>query len=1089
MRSTLLQYGLLSLLVIVISWVFGHELQTAFAWLHLPFGALIFQIIITLLFVSGWIAYAAYVLIRKYQSFMTRSPSQEEVEQRENFKQLDDLFATYRYELKKNRPWVFLLGEAQCGKTTLLANTGLSFNSITQQLGNKITPTHLIDWWIKDKVLFVDPAGRFALPKTNYQVEDNTWHYILRLTKRYHGAPLAHHVLLILDAETLLTADDEQLKELKLRFNRQAFSLSEASNSITIPASIIITKCDLLSGFKHYFESLTSDERKQPFGFSMETPKDGEPLMQKFDKQFNLLIAQINKELFWQLQHEQNLNKRNLIKDFPFQMEKISTSLQTFLAHFPWGKTLLLDSVYFTSATQAENSRAITTALSVRSSYLFSKKHSIPKSFFITRVFVKLIDIVKLGLQSSTAKAYSNWANFFLMSVAVGGMGFLWHLGYEEISRAIMLTQTNLIASTPVAQTTQPIPWLASLSNLKKSILELQKYHVEDFKWIGLTQGATLKQTIANAYQQELKQYFQPYLMSFLAKQIRDNLNKHPLALYQALKTYLMLTTPERFDAQAIQQWFNEQWHMQYPSDPSLQQQLEQHLSYIINRHSNWPRDDGLIKEAQASLRHIPPLEFAYLQLQEAYPSHLVAILPEYQKIKGIDLHKAKIPILYSQENFKKVYAEEIPKIINQLNQGNWVIGTDSGKTLDPKQKQNLIVELRGLYSRLYASQWRAVIPYISLTEPKNLSEAQNLINLLTNTKSKFHDLLRIVISNATANGEITDIDFTKEKSLAAISGFIFERDNYPLLKTQLAQLANYLKEISSAPNLLKASFEATATRFQNKGDNDPLTTLFNLQPSFPSPIEAWIKTIDQGSWRVLLKNSKNYLIAIWENIVAPDCEHLIVDHYPIYKNAKQQISIDDFTKFFGLNGTMQNFFQNYLQPFVNISGNYWTWNLLQNERLPIRQEVLEMFLRASLIQQMFFTADKNYPNLKFSLTPTFISSNANAFMLNIDGQVFVVHPGERNSQSFVWPGPNSGVASFQFSTNEKTSPSMTNNGPWAWFKLLDQINIQPTNNPRIFTLTFQSGNYTASFQLATDNLINPFLPGVMSQFRCPEDM
>jgi type VI secretion system protein ImpL len=58
--------------------------------------------------------------------------------------------------------------------------------------------------------------------------------------------------------------------------------------------------------------------------------------------------------------------------------------------------------------------------------------------------------------------------------------------------------------------------------------------------------------------------------------------------------------------------------------------------------------------------------------------------------------------------------------------------------------------------------------------------------------------------------------------------------------------------------------------------------------------------------------------------------------------------------------------------------------------------------------------------------------------------------------------------------------------GPWAMFRLFGQGRLAQAGSSDRYTLTFQSGDRQAVFELRAASVLNPFAPGVLRDFRCP---
>ncbi len=87
------------------------------------------------------------------------------------------------------------------------------------------------------------------------------------------------------------------------------------------------------------------------------------------------------------------------------------------------------------------------------------------------------------------------------------------------------------------------------------------------------------------------------------------------------------------------------------------------------------------------------------------------------------------------------------------------------------------------------------------------------------------------------------------------------------------------------------------------------------------------------------------------------------------------------------------------------------------------------------------------------------------------------------------WP-PASGSyrASVVFKpTGATNSQSLTAEGPWALFRVLDQARIERRTTADRFKVTFVVQGLTAVYELRARSVANPFQLGAMERFRCLE--
>jgi type VI secretion system protein ImpL len=294
------------------------------------------------------------------------------------------------------------------------------------------------------------------------------------------------------------------------------------------------------------------------------------------------------------------------------------------------------------------------------------------------------------------------------------------------------------------------------------------------------------------------------------------------------------------------------------------------------------------------------------------------------------------------------------------------------------------------------------------------------------------------------------------------------------------------LSTMASAPSSVKAAFNNTEKRFNTHGKGDPITGVLQVATTAPQPVQSWLNAIAHNSWQLMLSNTKIYLNSVWKATVLQQYNQTIKGRYPIFKDEKKDISTTNFNKFFGPSGIVGAFFNNNLKPLINTNQAYWTWKKLDDEQIDITQSTLDMLIRASMIQKMFYSNNASKPSLKFTLTPISMSTNVSQFILNIGGQMIQYMPGIKHTNNVKWPGPDGNFVTMRFDNLDPKKPTQTNMGAWAWLHLLDTATIKPSSDPRSYEVTFNLKGNQADYQLTADNPINPYLPNVLGAFRCP---
>ncbi|MNF92618.1 hypothetical protein D3C84_752660 [compost metagenome] len=110
-------------------------------------------------------------------------------------------------------------------------------------------------------------------------------------------------------------------------------------------------------------------------------------------------------------------------------------------------------------------------------------------------------------------------------------------------------------------------------------------------------------------------------------------------------------------------------------------------------------------------------------------------------------------------------------------------------------------------------------------------------------------------------------------------------------------------------------------------------------------------------------------------------------------------------------------------------------------------------------------------------------------FLLDLDGQQMTYDHGPSRPVAMQWPSPNS-LGVVRLSVTPPTSAGrsgMTLEGPWAWFRLLEQSDLTPGVSPDRFTLRLRVENVSVSCELRASSAFNPFRRRVLSGFSLPE--
>jgi type VI secretion system protein ImpL len=233
----------------------------------------------------------------------------------------------------------------------------------------------------------------------------------------------------------------------------------------------------------------------------------------------------------------------------------------------------------------------------------------------------------------------------------------------------------------------------------------------------------------------------------------------------------------------------------------------------------------------------------------------------------------------------------------------------------------------------------------------------------------------------------------------------------------------------------------------------------------------------------------RNQLNAAWVSEVVNVYRQSLAGRYPMSPGSARDATLDDFGQFFGVGGVMDNYFRKYLQPYVDTSTPTWRWQPGAAQKLGIAPGVLQTFQRAATIRDAFFRAGGTQPIVRFELKPVSMDPTITQFLLDLDGQQLSYDHGPSRPVAMQWPNPGSiGVVRISIMPPSASGRSgVTLDGPWAWFRLLEQSDLTAGNSPDRFNLRLRVDGASIAYELRANSAFNPFKSRVLSGFSLPE--
>jgi type VI secretion system protein ImpL len=217
-------------------------------------------------------------------------------------------------------------------------------------------------------------------------------------------------------------------------------------------------------------------------------------------------------------------------------------------------------------------------------------------------------------------------------------------------------------------------------------------------------------------------------------------------------------------------------------------------------------------------------------------------------------------------------------------------------------------------------------------------------------------------------------------------------------------------------------------------------------------------------------------------------CQKAVDGRYPFVPGSTNDIPLDDFARLFAPGGMIDGFFNAQLAPFVNTAGGTWKLQSAGEVAPPIGPGDLAQFQRAASIRDLFFGAGGKDPSVRFDITPEAADNVTKQVTIDLGDQQIVYSHGPVRPTSIGWPGaPRIINARLAFDPPPTSgAPVIQTSGPWALFRLFDKGTLRQTGSADRYLLDFILGDRTASFEIRAGSVINPLVPGLLRDFRCP---
>jgi type VI secretion system protein ImpL len=1047
-------------------------------------------------------------------------------------------------------PWYMVLGPKDCGKTSLLLNSGLQFplNEQADRHLYKLNSTDRCEILYANQAVFVDTPGNYAESNPQSRAND-LWTILLRRLFRVRPAKALNGIIVCISMRDMLDGDSARREHLARTIRTR---LGEVLSNLRayIPVYLVFTKCDAVPGFAQFFAHLSRAEREQIFGSSAEADTTRKELRE--------LMQTLNAQIISKIHQERDPLARGEMFRFPQELAALGPRLEDFIfeAFGPsrYHRPVMFRGFFFSSALTSNDIMAATARdgeLPFQSGFQPSRG-DYAKGFFLLRLLEDCI-IPEAGLAGADREhiwrlRLRRFGPQMLATLALGGAVAMLSLSFGNNFKRLEMMEAFLqdFSATQnlhrqAGDATGVLPELSILEKAMDVFNDRKDSPVA--LGLGLYQGKTLTPSARAAYLNTLNTRLLPLVRKMAAQRIESSLQNIG-TLKDALRAYLMLCEPHRVNGTFLREWLERQWSSLYLGRAEEQHDLLRHMDYLL-AHGMAPAepDVRVLGKAQAALLKTPLAQLAYQQMREEAsesgrsPFTFHAALEGHMSPFRGDTYP--VPYLYTKAGFEEYCIDRCPDIVRALTEDNWIFGSKP-PSLSAFDIEKISRDVRTMYFRDFTAHWNQALSELQVDKPSGIAAAGKLAEQLTSGMTPVVLVLRELRKNITLEipeeerGPLESAveDQLAKKATQKLTGVA----GGPVAKATTESMRDSVAE-ARAKALKDARRDAHLVRLNFRHLDGLLDAEGNPAPALKAAHDA---TLNAGAFFRRLADSENRdsLVLATLKEMAEDKNDTLralagaTERLPAPVSAWYSgIATGGLQGMFGMAASIINtaykesvfnvysgrFKDHYpfnpasdtdadLEDFAKFFkddgildtfhekylGPFMTKNgtprSIMGNTLPISEVSMAQLHRANRVKEAFFVSSNDL-GIRFLLEPHALDVTLKQADLTYGDKSLSYWHGPVLGASFTWPldAGQSTEASFAMVDINAVKTSKSTRGDWAIFRLLQGGKIKGQEGNTCFIEMYHNGRW-AQYLMQFRNKANPFDPSVCS-FSLPETL
>ena len=1034
-----------------------------------------------------------------------------------------------------SRPWYVIIGPPGAGKTTALLASGLRFPYSDAALKG-VGGTRNLDFWFADEAVLVDTAGRYTTQDSDAEADSRGWQGFLALLRKQRPLQPINGVLVAIGLDELLRADRAQIDAHAAAVRRRLAELRRTLE-VSAPVYVLFTKADLLAGFVEFYDDLDVEGRRAVVGatFGLGRRLDAGVVTTEFDA----LAQSVADRAAKRLQDEPDARRRGLILGFPAQF----TALRARAARFLEGAFLSggdavgdLRGFYLTSGVQggAPLDRLLAGVAQVYDQPQIAQGQG--RAYFLNRLLGEVV-FAEQGLVQGDPAARARRrlqltgglaavAAVAILTLVLWAVSFAGNRGLQDKLlagaqnaqsevRSVGVDMVEVKATDPDLE--QSLSVLRALRDLPGGYAEQQKGRPL-FQTFGLYQSGHAAEA-RQAYLEALQRILLPRILLRLEAYMAEH-KAEPLAIYDALKAYLMLGGQGPFDPGTVKSWVEADWaqtSLAGADREEVRKELGDHLDALLEDGAPsavWPDrqpplDGGLIASARQSVEQLSLADRAYAILRQKSvgqgapwtSGEVLASGDAHAFANGDAVLKLSVPYFFTRDGYQKAYLTGLQTVEIDLRKDSWVLGSDVGTSAVQTQLRDVRTGVASDYARDYVAAWEGVIKAL---QPADYFHDPVAFGAFTRTPSPLKLVLLEVRKNTTftggpAGGLLSGVTsaIQSNPALTAVAGAATggNVDAGAQISAAFKPVDDYVGDgktpapvddfVSGIKNAGAANAGAAVAGGGLGGaalQGQLATAVGSLAAqagSAPPLLQGFVAAAVQGGKTAQVSSAKGAVADAYRTDLLAPCQSATQDHYPFNGGSQVDAAVTDMMRLFGAGGSFDSFATQRLGPLLDRTGPVWRWSASDPVAAALDPLSAEAFHKADEIHDLITAG------LPIQVEGAGFGGAVNAVEISAGGSTYRFDATSVGAKPVMWSISGLPEAHVTLYSGGKAVQTISGQGPWAIFRLMDKAK-QENAGPTAFKATFGEGATFATLKFNLNSDRNPFRRGSLWSFRCP---